>query len=679
MSRTPTPVRAIPSNLSNKSALSVPSPVQTYEPLVKATLRQRLTSKIFLLSAIFSWFQACCWSIWARGGFSSLGVSGVLMLPIQPLTILGGLANWIVVAVPVVVLRKLFLNASRTRASSPAKTWQVGWAKPSTKRSLIVLCTSALLTTAISVLLAYSNEIGVHGDPKLTLFVKSKKHPQYLNGRLIFLIITQLIMACGFLVRDVMLDRYVFRWSSPLVKFGPLDFIQTVLFATILTSAFLPVATGVFAFLRLSLPILYRIPVLPLLLRPFTAHFLRGPWTPLLPLYHYKLLVRAWFLGFTTLANWEFSEALFDSFIFQPFKVSRYTADPTVLLISGVSSSDRTFKFFALSELQEFASDASSAGVSSRTEFFGNQKYSPTLWAQLCREILLLLGHDYQLFLRRGAPPPPPPPPPAKEVTSQPVNGPTMTPTKLINKPIFQTGKISPITTVIDSLAAEGSLSKAVEAGAEAAHLPEALKSVEDALLKPGLEKSKEEVKRGIDNAKTLVGQMKDVFYGGAQGYAPHWISTALSSAKKWWLEERLSKVVEGCVPFRELDAVAIDVLSHLVCASLKEDRYGVVQRDTPKILEALLSFLSAVEEYQHEINARLEALSTQEQLTPEELAQREASRMEIERAGEHLSVICNELKEGVGRIVQTFGDKLQAFKFPPHIARKLQGFLDYY
>jgi nucleoporin NDC1 len=43
-------------------------------------------------------------------------------------------------------------------------------------------------------------------------------------------------------------------------------------------------------------------------------------------------------------------------------------------------------------------------------------------------------------------------------------------------------------------------------------------------------------------------------------------------------------------------------VLSRLACASLKEDRYGVVQRDLPKILEALLSFLGALEDYRAEI-----------------------------------------------------------------------------
>jgi nucleoporin NDC1 len=40
-----------------------------------------------------------------------------------------------------------------------------------------------------------------------------------------------------------------------------------------------------------------------------------------------------------------------------------------------------------------------------------------------------------------------------------------------------------------------------------------------------------------------------------------------------------------------------ITVLTHLTCASLTEDRFGVVQRDIPRVLEALLAFLGAVED----------------------------------------------------------------------------------
>ena len=58
------------------------------------------------------------------------------------------------------------------------------------------------------------------------------------------------------------------------------------------------------------------------------------------------------------------------------------------------------------------------------------------------------------------------------------------------------------------------------------------------------------------------------------------------------------------------------------MCASLSEDKYGVVQRDIPRILEAMLSFLSALEEYQVELNAS------------------SAPREELEKAGDVLAVL---------------------------------------
>ena len=42
------------------------------------------------------------------------------------------------------------------------------------------------------------------------------------------------------------------------------------------------------------------------------------------------------------------------------------------------------------------------------------------------------------------------------------------------------------------------------------------------------------------------------------------------------------------------------------------------------------------------------------------------------------LSEMSDGLKESVGRIVRTFGDKLGAFRFPPGVAKGLQTFLDY-
>ena len=83
-------------------------------------------------------------------------------------------------------------------------------------------------------------------------------------------------------------------------------------------------------------------------------------------------------------------------------------------------------------------------------------------------------------------------------------------------------------------------------------------------------------------------------------------------------------------------------MLSRLVCASLTEDRYGVVQRDTPKIIEALLSFLSALEDYQAELNAKymLPGPDKLKELSIKEVAEKETLAMEAARASEVTSVV---------------------------------------
>lgn len=62
------------------------------------------------------------------------------------------------------------------------------------------------------------------------------------------------------------------------------------------------------------LPFLFKIPILSHLLRPFSAHFLKG-YTPVLFFTQFPTILRALFLGITTLASWEVSETLFDTIV----------------------------------------------------------------------------------------------------------------------------------------------------------------------------------------------------------------------------------------------------------------------------------------------------------------------------------------------------------------------------
>ncbi|KAJ2934242.1 hypothetical protein H1R20_g2841, partial [Candolleomyces eurysporus] len=151
--------------------------------------------------------------------------------------------------------------------------------------------------------------------------------------------------------------------------------------------------------------------------------------------------------------------------------------------------------------------------------------------------------------------------------------------------------------------------------------------------------------------------------------YAPEKVKEEVKVLSRWWSRERLGRKVDVTwVGMREVDRVVLDVLTSLVCASLTEDTYGVVQRDIPKIIEAIVSFLFAVEEAQAELIKDL----------PEVAAESEEERLEREKGSEAVSYVGDALKDSLARIVRTFGDKLTAFRFPPRVAGKVQGFMDF-
>ena len=78
------------------------------------------------------------------------------------------------------------------------------------------------------------------------------------------------------------------------------------------------------------------------------------------------------------------------------------------------------------------------------------------------------------------------------------------------------------------------------------------------------------------------------------------------------------------------------------MCASLTEDKYGVVQRDIPRIMEALLSFLSAVEEYQGEVHSKNPEPSPEEMqnLSLEQQAEKLQTMMDVALAVDAFSEV---------------------------------------
>ena len=225
----------------------------------------------------------------------------------------------------------------------------------------------------------------------------------------------------------------------------------------------------------------------------------------------------------------------------------------------------------------------------------------------------------------------------------------------------------SSLSSILDSFASDSKLTQALESTAEtgASHIPEIFRSVENFIRVPPNTPANTPVKPKAIEGPTLVENTKKALSGHVgrgkdwvAGRVPELVKEIVRWGSDWWTTERVSKVVEGWLPRRDLDIVVIDgmfpeivylidltlgiVLSHLVCASLSEDRYGSVQRDIPRILEALLTFLGAVEDSQEEINTKHPKPSDEilKMMNPKDLEELMRVQYEVAKASEILDHI---------------------------------------
>lgn len=104
----------------------------------------------------------------------------------------------------------------------------------------------------------------------------------------------------------------------------------TMIILSVLSTTF---HTSLFGLTRsIVLPILYKFPILPRILKPFSAHFVRGSFSLVLLAKHWTLICRASILGFTTASSWEFAEGLFDILVAEvgPVRVPGDVYDLTI-------------------------------------------------------------------------------------------------------------------------------------------------------------------------------------------------------------------------------------------------------------------------------------------------------------------------------------------------------------
>ena len=232
-------------------------------------------------------------------------------------------------------------------------------------------------------------------------------------------------------------------------------------------------------------------------------------------------------------------------------------------LVSGITSTNPLYLHFAYAELRDVALDSRPASASRRTALFSDQKFSPSLWCTLARASLLRLGHDYQTFLRKGAPAPADVPAPAvPPKTLQPPS------TPLLRKAIYKAPQQSPISKVLDTFASDSDLSRAAEAVASEvgtrvmdAPIPELFRSVSS--LPVAAPPPSATTAATATPQPNLIGAYVSHAKAQCQNlvakYSPLWCREVVAQWDAWWSRDRINKVTEKCLPNRDLDALIIE------------------------------------------------------------------------------------------------------------------------
>ncbi|KAI5829730.1 hypothetical protein K523DRAFT_320410 [Schizophyllum commune Tattone D] len=758
-----TPIRPLPSTiLSSKHAPPLPPASQTYEPLVKGVLASRLARWVF------PWALATCVAIgvvWTWGAGMGEDFAEFVRSAVGR-----GFVLWVLAAVPAIVVRKAGLTVSRTPASSPAQLLRATMARPGSQRTLLSLLGSSILFGAFFAT--------VDAKSRFTVFVNSRKHPHYLNPRLLFLLSTQLATAALFFLRVVLRDRMVFPWTAPQLNPTSLAIVPALSSVAALPLAGLTLLVG-----RLTLGALYWLPVLPIFLKPFTAHFVRGGLLGgVLGVFNVfgsralGVIGQAFIAGFLTTIAWDVAFYLFDSCVAMPIQT---TTDPAVLVSAVSKPSSELFQALAWRELEARAGEEDGKG-----EAFARTLLADTaLWPHVVRPGLLLLGEDYQKLVRRGGPAPAP----ASTSSTQAAAGASQStfgastfgsstpnfgasnpnfgasqstfgasnpnlnqstlgaapstrtpvkPTPLLRASIFKQAPPSPARVVADALAADGVVGRvpdvfngAVEGVERALHPVEAAfsplgKSLAGSLAAP-LERAVSPVKDALHEAivepvRETRGAVAEIMAKVHDLILPPPVREAYGSLYAWWTRERAGRAAAGALPRRETDAVVVGALEHIIAHSLTADRFGAVQRDIPRVMEAMVRFLGEVEGWVGEMEARRVAVAeklerarivrdlegkgrveegsegedggrgkgeedarvaTAGAETKESVEDLEHQLALIEddlrHAHEAFGGVAEALKTALARIVRTFGAKLSAFRFPPVVAAKIQGWID--
>ncbi|KAF8751217.1 aldo kereductase [Rhizoctonia solani] len=317
----------------------------------------------------------------------------------------------------------------------------------------------------------------------------------------------------------------------------------------------------------------------------------------------------------------------------QVIHLSQFKEDPNAVLIAGLQSQDPYYKYFAFAELANVVSTRPPR----RVALFSDLKANPTAWEQVCRECLLFLGKDYTRVIGRSGPA-------STAVTSAPSAPVTSKSSTLSTGPVYKhpTQSTGPIDAFVGAANTVATVIPA-NLSVPAIFLPTPHPTASAPSSVPSITQPWKFNLPNLVDFDKLIGKLP-----------PVWARRVRSVVR-----DRKEAVLEGLLEGRAADVWIVEALSTLIAQSLHEDPYGRVQRDIPRVLEAFVSYLGALEQLIEEVNA---------DLTPES---EDAVRAVVQP-------VADALREGIRMIVLEFGHRLKAFTFPPRVAKRLQTMVDY-
>ncbi|KAG8828241.1 hypothetical protein FRC19_008357 [Serendipita sp. 401] len=623
---------------------------------------------------------------------------------------------------PIILLRRQSLQATPESYQSYADLTRQLSRKSSTYRNLASGAISFGIYALLNAVCAASL-----GADTWHPFMPTKRHSMNLNEQVMFLVLGNVLAGLVIAGKDLLARRDVVKWPTK-ISLRPYNLLnQASDFLTIRPSAVLASGTVTvytilyWLFRKRVYRLLMRLPLLGVFFKPFILQAAR-PSTSL-PIFFY-LLPRLLVLSVITVIQYENAQALFDSLASRGMLVARDSPDPDACIRSGLEVADPYYKHFAYLEL---AHTARKGPATRRIAIYNDSQK----WHFISRTCFKVMGEDYGHLRRRGKPAPPPPPPaPPAPVTpgigslSMSLHGSTMgmgppaTPRKsnVVNlgssvykplpppspgtllirsilsastsSPVSNSSGGSPSTTPTTNGASPGgvsvggstdgpkSLSKSGVMPSVFVTLPPAELIVQPAAAAPPAPAGSGgtiSVMGMIWNGLSFViGQLtarmptseKSVGSAGGEPFfvLPGFVKSAIKRHEK----ERVELMMDGVLRNRAMDRLCIQILTGLTVASLTEDAYGTLQQDIPKVLEVLVRTLIALEQYAIELSEAAAATGDEE------------AEMETYTAITKLIVpFTNDIKSALHEILHTFGDRLNVFRLPHDVAKRLKLFVN--